>query len=117
MEQEIERKIFLIENYNDKFIMEEEIKRYINKLRKDFPSAIVTREFYEGRNILIRATQINNKHNENKKEDIENELEQQEVRIKELGINGLGENVDRNIKNGKSREKEISHNSGGERER
>lgn len=89
----------------------------MNKLKNNYPLAVVTREFYKGNGVLVRATQINNKHIENKKEDRENELEQEEVRIKEKGINGLGENVDRTIENGKSREKEIGHNGGSERER
>ncbi len=116
MEQELERKLFILENYNDKSDMEEDIKKYMKKLKINYPLAIITREFYKGNNILVRATQINNKNIENKK-DKENELEQEEVRIKEKGVNGLGENFDRIIKNGKSREKEIGHNDGSERER
>lgn len=117
MERELEKKIFVLTNYIDKLDMEEHIKLYIKKLKKDYPTAIVTREFYKGNNVLVRATQINSKYIENKKQDKENELEQEEVRIKEKGINGIGENVDRTIGKGKSREIEFGHSNGNERER
>ena len=110
MEKQLVSKIFILNDYNSKENMEEHIKEYINKLKIDFPSAIVTREFYKGTGVLVRATQIdytiNKKEHSIKKED---ELEKEEVRIKERGINGLGENV--------YREKETRHNGGNERER
>ena len=43
------------------------------------------------------------------------ELEKEEVRIKERGINGLGENVYREKSNGRSRG--FGHDGGNERER
>lgn len=113
MEKELEYKIFMLEEYNSKENMEEQIKEYIYILKNKFPLAIITKEFYKGNNVLVRATQINNNIKSNDKD----ELEREEVRIKEKGINGLGENVNRTIKSGKSREKEIGHNGGNERER
>ncbi len=110
MEQELASKIFLLKDYCNKNDMEENIKEYIKKLKTDFPSAIVTREFYKGNNVLVRATKIS--YNLNKKEyyfEKEEELEKEEVRIKERGINGLGENV--------YRERDTAHNGGNGRER
>lgn len=118
MEKQLASKIFILDDYNNKENMEKHIKEYINKLKSDFPSSIVTREFYNGNGVLVRATQIN--YNLNKKEhylEKEDALENEEVRIKERGINGLGENVAKEKTNSKSREKEISHNGGNERER
>ena len=37
--------------------------KYIKKLKIDYPTAIITREFYKGENILVRATQIYEKKN------------------------------------------------------
>lgn len=99
MERELASKIFILEEYNSKENMEEQIKEYIYMLKIKFPSAIITKEFYKGNNILVRATQINNYMEKSDKD----ELEREEVRIKEKGINGLGENVYRD--RGKERER------------
>lgn len=110
MEKQLASKIFILGDYTSKENMEEHIKEYINQLKANFPSSIVTREFYKGNSVLVRATQINS--NLNKKEhylEKKDELEKEEVRIKERGINGLGENV--------YREKDTGHNGGNERER
>ena len=104
MEKQLASKIFILGDYTSKENMEEHIKEYINQLKANFPSSIVTREFYKGNSVLVRTTQINS--NFNKKE---HHLEKEEVRIKERGINGLGENV--------YREKDTGHNGGNERER
>lgn len=99
MERELESKIFMLEEYNSKENMEEHIKKYMYMLKNKYPEAIITREFYKGRNILVRATETNiNKRNKNK-----DELEREEVRIKERGINGLGENVYRDKENERER--------------
>ena len=74
MEKELDSKVFMINDYASKNNMEEHIKEYIRKLRQDYPSACITREFYKGENILVRATevyhQVNSKQNikEQKKE-------------------------------------------------
>lgn len=110
MKKQLASKIFILDDYNSKENMEEHIKEYINKLKIDFPLAIVTREFYKENGVLVRATQIN--YYLNKKDHYikrKDELEKEEVRIKERGINGLGENV--------YREKDTGHNGGNERER
>lgn len=104
MEVEIESKIFMIDNYPDKNIMKMEISEYIKKLKNTYNDAIVTKEFYKGRNVLVRATKIISKSL--KKDNFEKnyKLEKEEVKIKEKGINGLGENVYK-IQNGRSKEK------------
>lgn len=58
MEKEVASKIFMIEDYNSKENMEEHIKEYMKRLKEDYPSSVVTREFYKGNNVLVRATQI-----------------------------------------------------------
>ena len=55
---EIERKIFSIEKYTDKEKMEEEIKKYIKKMEEMYPYAVVTREFFDGKNILVRIAEL-----------------------------------------------------------
>lgn len=116
MEKELASKVFILNQYNSKENMEEHIKEYMKRLRENYPSSVVTREFYKGSNVLVRATQIIPNVKVIKK-DIEKqeELEQEEVRIKERGINGLGENVYREKSHGRSRG--FGHNGGNERER
>ena len=117
METELASKIFMLEDYVSRENMEEHIKEYIKKLKDDFPFSVVTREFYKGDGVLVRATQINFNINI-KRHDLEKEeLEKEEARIKEKVINGLGENVYREKNNSKSREKESGHKGGNERER
>lgn len=68
MEKELALKIFMVNDYVNKNNMEEHIKEYIRKLKIEHPTAIVTREFYKGENILVRATEVYNKPQSRKKE-------------------------------------------------
>ena len=68
MQKELASKIFFIIDYNSKENMEKHIKEYIIKLKEIYPNAVITREFYKGQNILVKATEINNKTNNIKKE-------------------------------------------------
>jgi hypothetical protein len=61
VEKELASKIFMINDYASKNNMEEHIKEYVRKLKNEYPSACITREFYKGENILVRATEIYNK--------------------------------------------------------
>lgn len=61
MEKELENKIFMFDEYINKEDMEENIKKYITILKNKYPNAVITREFYKGQNILVRATKIENK--------------------------------------------------------
>ena len=63
MEKELNSKVFMVENYSSKNNMEEQIKKYIKKLKIEYPTAIITKEFYKGENILVRATLVENKTN------------------------------------------------------
>lgn len=74
MEKELASKIFMVNDYASKNNMEEQIKEYIRKLKNEYPTAIVTKEFYKGENILVRATEVYNKPQSKKKEK-EKELE------------------------------------------
>ena len=75
-------------------------------MKNEYPSAIVTREFFKGKNILVRATQISQLQKNKKELEMENELEKEEVRIKEKGINGIGENTQRNLRERGGHERE-----------
>ena len=58
MGREFERKIFYIEEFKDKEQMEEEIKKYVKIMEERYPYATVTREFYDGRNVLVRVAEM-----------------------------------------------------------
>lgn len=112
MERELESKIFSLMDFESKEQMEISVKDYMNKMRKLYPNAIVTKEFFKGNNVLVRVVEINSNIKKEKEEEKQLYIE---GRIKELGINGIGENVNREKTNGKSRE--YNHSLGGERER
>ncbi len=80
MERELEFKIFMLEDYNSKENMEEHIKEYIYILKKKYPDAVITKEFYKSQNILVRATEIYNKTISNKNKDKEREIDDWYIR-------------------------------------
>lgn len=84
MERELEHKIFLENEYINKNDMEKEIKEYILELKSKYPLAIVTREFHKGKNVLVRATEINNRTNL-KKQDKDKEIEIDDWYIRQRG--------------------------------
>ena len=61
MERELTSKIFILEEYTSKENMEEHIKEYIYMLKEKYPNTTITREFYKGSNVLVRATMMENK--------------------------------------------------------
>lgn len=70
MERELEKKVFLLNKYVSNEDMEENVNKYIEMLKNKYPSAVITREFYKGQNILVRATLIESKTiNLNQKEN------------------------------------------------
>lgn len=85
MEKEIASKIFLVNDYASKNNMEEHIKEYIRKLKIEYPTTIVTREFYKGENILVRATQIYDKSNNIEKENIKDKEREDDWYIRQRG--------------------------------
>ena len=80
MERELENKIFMLNDYINKDDMEENIKKYIDILKNKYPNAIITREFYKGQNILVRATEISNKAITNKQVNKEREIDDWYIR-------------------------------------
>lgn len=85
MEKELEFKIFMVNDYESKNNMLENIKKYIKKLKIKYPSAIITKEFYKGENILVRATLIVNKNNRVKKETEKNKEKEDDWYIRQRG--------------------------------
>lgn len=80
MERELENKIFMLNEFINKDDMEENIKKYIDILKNKYPNAIVTREFYKGQNILVRATEISYKAITNKQVNKEREIDDWYIR-------------------------------------
>lgn len=80
MERELENKIFILNDYINKDDMEENIKKYIEVLKNKYPNAIITREFYKGQNILVRATEISYKAITNKQVNKEREIDDWYIR-------------------------------------
>ena len=80
MERELENKIFMLNEFINKDDMEENIKKYIDILKNKYPNAIITREFYKGQNILVRATEISNKAITNKQVNKEREIDDWYIR-------------------------------------
>lgn len=80
MERELEKRIFMITNYESKNSMEEDIKEYIKILKKAYPKAIITKEFYKGQNILVRATEICNKSVNTKQNNKERNIDDWYIR-------------------------------------
>ena len=80
LEKELESKIFMLKDYNSKESMEEDIKEYIEKLKKNYPKSVVTREFYKGENILVRVTEIYNKTTDIKQNNKEREIDDWYIR-------------------------------------
>ena len=52
--------------------MEEHIKEYIYMLKEKFSDSIITREFYKGSNVLVRATQTHTNNQDKNKDEYEN---------------------------------------------
>lgn len=80
MEKEIASKIFMIEDYKNKESMELHIKEYIKKLKEEYPYSVITREFYKGQNILVRAIEICNKMTNTKQNNKEREIDDWYIR-------------------------------------
>ncbi len=60
MEQELERKIFMLSDFKDRYEMEKIADLYVRKLKSKYAYSrvVVTKEFYKNSNILVRATRI-----------------------------------------------------------
>ena len=80
MERELEKKVFLLNKYVSNEEMEKSVKKYIEMLKNKYPNVVITREFYKGQNILIRATLIENKTINLKEKDTELEIDDWYIR-------------------------------------
>ena len=70
----------MFDEYINKDDMEESIKKYIVILKNKYPNAVITREFYKGQNILVRATEIENKETISKQNNKEKEIDDWYIR-------------------------------------
>lgn len=70
----------MLEAYSNKERMELSIKEYIRNLKQEYPSAVITREFYKECNILVRATIIENMTVEKKQNNKEREKDDWYIR-------------------------------------
>ena len=77
MEKEVASKVFMIKDYKEKKDMKEHIEEYIRSLKKEYPTAVITKEFYKGENIIVRATEIFNNKNIKQKQN-EKELDRED---------------------------------------
>lgn len=75
MELELERRIFYTEDFQDREEMKKTIDEFVLKLKREYPEASVTKEFYKGDSILVRATKFFYKNTEKDKEDDSKDLE------------------------------------------
>ena len=80
MERELEKKVFILNEYLCIEDMEENVKKYIEMLKKKYPNAVITREFYKGQNILVRATLIENRTANLKQKENEREIDDWYIR-------------------------------------
>ena len=80
MERELEKKVFILSEYLSKEDMEENVNKYIEMLKKKYPNAVITREFYKSQNILVRATLIETKTINLKQKENEREIDDWYIR-------------------------------------
>ena len=80
MERELEKKVFLLNEFVSNEDMEKNAKKYIEMLKNKYPNAVITREFYKGQNILVKATLIENKTINLKEKDTEREIDDWYIR-------------------------------------
>ncbi len=80
MERELEKKVFLLNKYVSNEEMEKSVKKYIEMLKNKYTNAVITKEFYKGQNILVRATLIENKTINLKEKDTEREIDDWYIR-------------------------------------
>lgn len=75
MERELENKIFMLKVFLNKDDFEKSIKDYLKILKIKYPNAIITREFYKGQNIFVRAIEVHsitiNDKNKNKERELD----------------------------------------------
>lgn len=74
MQRDIESKRFKVSDYKNQIEMNLAVKEYMDRLRRDYPFYLVTKEFCSNRDVLVRMT----KSDTRKINDIRNKLKQQE---------------------------------------
>ena len=86
MEKELESKIFYIQDYDGSKSLKLEVNKYIKVLKEKYTDCIVTKEFFNGKNILVRCVKVNFEQNKT----IKSELNGKERYKEERTISGGG---------------------------
>lgn len=71
MEKELYSKIIYFENYSNKTDFEYEVEKEYKRIRQEYSDCIITKEFYKGNNILIRACKVEKIQYKEKEEERE----------------------------------------------
>ena len=58
MERELYSKIIYFEDYSSKDIFDFEVEKEYKRIKQEYADCVVTKEFYKGNNILIRACKL-----------------------------------------------------------
>ncbi len=58
MEKELYSKIIYFKDYSNKDIFDIEVEKEYKRIKQEYLGCVVTKEFYKGNNILIRACKI-----------------------------------------------------------
>lgn len=85
MEEEIERKIFYKKDYKDNDMLEKAAEDYAIEMRKNYPECMVTKEYINVVNILVRVTTIRQLYRTDKILERERERQKQLERQREIG--------------------------------
>ena len=90
MEKELESKIFYIQDYDGSESLKLEVNKYIKVLKEKYTDCIVTKEFFNGKNILVRCVKVNVEQNKTIKSEKQIELNGKERYKEERTISGGG---------------------------
>ena len=85
MEEEVERKTFYKKDYKDAYQLEKAAEMYAIQMRKNYPECMVTKEYVNVVNILVRVTTIRQLYRTDRILERERERQKQRERQREIG--------------------------------
>ncbi len=94
MEEELEEKIFYRKDYEEVKQLQQAAEEYAKEKRKEYPDCMVSKEYYQNDNILVRVTTIRQRY---KTERI---LEKEKIRQRETRSRGGRRKTKKQIKAG-----------------